>query len=84
MHVAVVTIPPVPVSFVIMADPSGNTSAIGEPMLSSAGTSLNPGSAKYPPVTCGPHSRRCAIAVPAPSICHSLSPQPNLCRIQAR
>ena len=59
--------------------PSAPTSAYGKPMFAWHPTSLYPGSAKYPPVTCAPHSSRCPTAVARPSDAQASACQPK-CR----
>ena len=58
-------------------EPSALISPIGKPRLSIPGTSLKPGSQKYPPVTCPPHSKRWPARVPDAKRSQSVSPQPN-------
>ena len=71
------TSPPVPSAFPTVNVPSASISTIGNPTAWRSGTSLKPGSAKYPPVTCAPHSIRCPAMVARPSTSQSVSVHPK-------
>ena len=73
--------PPLPGGLVMVIERSSRTSAIGKPMRSTSGTSFSPGSAKYPPVACPPHSSRCPVSTPHAIASRSSAVQPSVAMI---